>query len=111
MSVSKMKIKNLPRGIKYELSRRENILIDFRRYLKIIENGENDYLENLWWLLKTDLDENTIKMNFFEEKIAREIRQRQFFIRNPFLWNAQKTRLGTVRINQIQNVEIIAAPR
>ena len=111
MSVSKMKIKNLPRGIKYELSRREKILIDFQKYLKIVENGDNDYLENLWLLLKNDLGENIIKMKFFEEKMATEIRQQQFFIRTHFLWNAQKTRLGTVRINQIQNVEIIAAPR
>ena len=111
MSVSKMKIKNLPRRIKNELSRREKILIDFQKYLKIVENGHNDYLENLWLLLKSDLDENIIKMKFFEEKMATEILQQQLFIQTHFLWNAQKTRLGTVRINQIQIVEIIAAPR
>ena len=111
MSVSKIKIKNLPRGIKYELGRREKILVDFRKYLKIAHNGENDCLEYLWLLLKSDLDENVIKMKFFEEKIAREVRKQQFFIQTHFLWNAQKTRLGSVRINQIQNVEIIAAPR
>ena len=66
MSVSKLKIRNLPREIKYELDRREKILIDFWKYLTNIENGENDQLRNLLVHLKNDLKANILKMIFFE---------------------------------------------
>ena len=125
-----MRIKNLPRGIKYELYRREKILINLRRYLEIVDNEENKQLKNLLVNLDDDLKENIIKMQLLEgiitqsaivsrcdllkrvlEKLARDIRARQFFIRAPFLWNSYRTCLGTVRINKTRNVDIIATPR
>ena len=66
MSVSKMRIKNLPRGIKYELYRREKILINLRRYLEIVDNEENKQLKNLLVNLDDDLEENIIKMQLLE---------------------------------------------
>ena len=42
--------------------------------------------------------------------MGRDIGQRQFSLRTPFLWNTYRTRLGTVRIDS-QTIEIIATPR
>ena len=73
MSVSKMRIKNLPRGIKYELYRREKILINLRRYLRTVENEGNKQLKNLLVNLDDDLKENIIKMQLLEGIITQSV--------------------------------------